>query len=78
LERMRVAGKSSKEIARRLGRTENAVDIAWCRYGPSPEYRKVQAYLALVREVISKSLRIVNEDPGVLRVRARSRRKVRQ
>jgi hypothetical protein len=78
LERMRFAGRSSGEIAKRLGRSENAVDVAWSRYGPSPEYKRIQAYLVLVRKIIAKSLDIVNEDPEALKaikISKRGRRK---
>lgn len=68
LERMKLAGWSSKRIAKALGRTDNAVDIAWCRYGSSPEFKRVQAYLSLVRTTIDKSLDLVNKDPQALKV----------
>ncbi len=63
---MRLAGKSNKQISRVLGRTENAIKVAWSRYGPSPEYENIQAYLMFVKEMVTQSLKIINDDPQAL------------
>lgn len=68
LERMRLAGMKWKEIARRLGtgRSDRALMVAWCRYGPSEEYKRVQRYLYIVHRVVRKAMKAVNEDPSLL------------
>lgn len=63
---MRLAGRPYSEIAKKLGRTINAVKIAWSRYGPSPEYQRIQAYLKLLRRTVNVSLRMINNKPELL------------
>ena len=68
MERLRAAGVPVKIIAKKLGRSRLAVSVAWSRYGPSPNYQKLMAFLGLMRMAITKGLRMIHNDPDLLQV----------
>ena len=57
LERYRLAGRTWGNIAKRLGRSEVACRVAWCRHGPSPEYRKIYRFVVMLQGV-AKSISV--------------------
>ena len=66
MERMRAAGVPVRCIARKLGRSRAACSVAWSRYGPSPEYCKLQGLLRMLRRAVNQGLQLVNQEPEIL------------
>lgn len=66
LERLRIAGKSWLAIGKALSRSPTSCAIAWCRYGPSKDYERLQRFLHLCRSTVNHALVMVNDNPQLL------------